>query len=186
MNERPPEPSATPRPVSPLARVGRAIGAIEMTFGIVTLTAILILIFLQALQRYLPMEQLAWTGEISRFSLTWLTFAAAGLLVTSRGHISLEILDSLKSPLAVRIVHVISYLALAAIGAGLAYAAWILADSQGIVKSPVLKVPMSYVYIPVLLGLVSMTVRSLIMAFDVLKNGPALNEIEDDEVEVVA
>lgn len=167
-------------PPGVLRRIGSIIGGVELTFGVLTLLVILALVFLQAAQRYLPIDQVAWTGEISRFALTWLTFSAAGLLVTTRGHIALEILDSMRNPVAVRIVHVISYAVLAVIGVGLTIAAFKLVESQGILSSPVLRLPMSLVYVPVLVGLFSLTVRAVIMAVDAAINGPILNEFEDD------
>lgn len=170
--------------VGVLRRIGRAIGFVELTFGVITLLVILALVFLQAAQRYLPIDQIAWTGEISRFALTWLTFSAAGLLVTSRGHIALELVDTMRHPAVVRVVHVISYAILVAIGVGLSIAAWKLVDSQGIMKSPVLRLPMSLVYVPVLIGTVSLTVRAVLTGIDTAINGPVLNDFDEDEVAV--
>lgn len=176
MNERTDAP-----PVGVLRRIGRVIGFVELTFGALTLLVILALVFLQAAQRYLPIDQVAWTGEISRFALTWLTFSAAGLLVTSRGHIALELVDTMQNPKIVRIVHVVSYALLAVIGVGLTLAAWDLFESQSIISSPVLRLPMSLVYIPVLVGLASMTIRSVINGVETAINGPALGEFEDED-----
>lgn len=172
--------SAPPR--TRLRSATRVIGIIELTFGSLALLVILVLVFLQALQRYLPFEHLAWTGELARFSLVWLTFSALGVLVTSRGHISLEILDSLKNQTALKIVHVVSAILLAAVGAGLSVAAWNLVVSQGIITSPVLRLPMSLFYVPVLIGLASLTIRAIVLAIDVAISGPVLTEVEDDDV----
>lgn len=172
-------------PPGVLRRIGRFVGYVELVFGVITLLIILALVFLQAAQRYLPIDQVAWTGEIARFALTWLTFSAAGLLVTSRGHISLEIIDSMRNPMTVRIVHVVSYAMLAIIGVGLSIAAWSLVESQGILMSPVLRIPMSLVYLPVLVGLISLTIRSVLNGIDTAMNGPQLNEFEDEGEVVV-
>lgn len=175
MNER----NVAP-PLRVLRRIGRVVGLVEITFGAITLLVILTLVFLQAAQRYLPIDQIAWTGEVSRFALTWLTFSAAGLLVTSRGHIALELVDTMRNPKVVRVVHVVSYLLLAVIGVGLTIAAWNLYESQSIISSPVLRMPMSLVYVPVLIGLASMTVRAVINGIETAVNGPVLGEFEDD------
>lgn len=167
-------------PIGVLRRLGRSVGAVELTIGVLSLLAILVLVFLQALQRYLPIAQVAWTGEISRFALVWLTFSAAGLLVTSRGHVALELADALPSRMAVRIAQALALVILVVIGLGLTAEAWALVQTQGVIRSPVLRIPMSLVYLPVLIGLVSTTVRAAIAAIDVIRNGPVLAETDDD------
>jgi TRAP-type C4-dicarboxylate transport system permease small subunit len=181
--------SETHRPRSAPAgwqRFARIITRIEIGIGAVALIAILTMVFLQALQRYLPGDGIAWTGELARFSLIWVTFAAAGVLVTTNGHIALELIDSAPNRDVVRWVQVFALLVVAATGAGLAVEAFALIDSQGIIKSPVLRVPMSIVYIPVLIGVLSTTIRALVTAFLVAKNGPMLPDYDADELPEVA
>ncbi len=157
-------------------RVLTALGRIELTLGSLALLAILVLVFLQALQRYLPIDQIAWTGEVARFSLVWLTFSVAGWLVTARGHIALEIADALPSPKAVRAVQTFALLIVAVTGVGLTVEAWALVTTQGIIKSPVLRLPMSWVYVPVLLGAASTAVRAALAAVDIARHGPWVDE----------
>nr|WP_246414236.1 TRAP transporter small permease subunit [Microbacterium thalassium] len=144
------------------------------------------MIFLQAAQRYLPFDSFAWTGEISRFALVWLTFSAMGLLVTTRGHIALEVVDTFRSVMLVRIIQVLALVIVAATGVGLAIEAWALVETQGIIRSPVLRLPMSWVYVPVLIGAVSTAIRASIAAIEIAIHGPVLPEPEDDESEATA
>ena len=167
-------------------RVVGVVTAIEILIGAVSLVTIFTLVFIQALQRYLPVDGFMWTGELARFSLIWLTFSAAGLLVTSRGHIALEIADALPSPTMVRIVQVLALVIVAVTGAGLTVAALDLIQTQGVIKSPVLRLPMSWVYIPVLIGAVSTTVRAGFAAVDVALHGPVLAQHDDDFEETPA
>nr|WP_269437794.1 TRAP transporter small permease subunit [Arthrobacter sp. zg-Y919] len=143
------------------------------------------MVFMQALQRYLPGGGYAWTGELARFALIWLTFAAAGVLVSTNGHIALEIVDAIPNQMVVRWVQVIALVVVAVTGFGLTIEAFALIDSQQIIKSPVLRVPMSFVYLPVLLGVLSLTVRALVAAVLVAKNGPMLTEYDSDEAPAV-
>ncbi|MGO1627910.1 TRAP transporter small permease [Microbacterium sp.] len=179
------EPAAPERP--PAWRIAvRIITAVEMTIAIVCLVLIVVLVFFQALQRYLPIDQIAWTGEISQFCLVWLTFSIAGVLVTTRGHIALEIVDGFRSQALVRIVQTFAMLLVATVAILLVIEALRLIESQGIIKSPVLRLPMSSVYVPVLVGVVSTAVRSLIQAAHIALRGPILPEIDEDEQEVGA
>jgi TRAP-type transport system small permease protein len=45
-------------------------------------------------------------------------------------------------------------------------------QSQGILRSPVLGMSMALLYIPVLIGMISTVLRSLIAAADISLNGP--------------
>lgn len=166
----------------PLRRVVLILTAVEITVGALALLAIFVLVLMQAAQRYTPFEGFAWTGELARFAMIWLTFSVMGVLITSHGHIALEIVDTFKNQTVVRVVQAFALVIVVAVGVGLAYEAWALVTTQGILKSPVLRLPMSIVYIPVLVGVVSLTIRSAIAAIDVLLHGPQLTDYEESEV----
>lgn len=162
----------TRKPLS--RRVVDVLTRIELGFAGVMLLVILVLVFTQAAQRYTPFEGLAWTGEISRFGLAWMTFSVAGVLITLRGHIALEVVDTLPVPRLIRVVQVGSLLMVALIALGLSNEAWGLIQTQGTLSSPVLRLPMSVVYIPVLTGMISTVIRSLVAAWMIAKHGPIL------------
>ena len=152
------------QPPRPVARVVRVITGVELALGVACLLLIFGLVLLQAAQRYLPIDGWPWTGELARFALVWLTFVVAGVLVTTDSHISIEMIDSVPSELVRRVVRVISCLIVAAIGVGLCAEAWELVHSQGILKSPALGMPMSWLYAVSLIGFVSVVVRALVAA----------------------
>lgn len=167
-----------------LGRAGTVLGVVEMTIGAVTLLMILVFVFLQALQRYLPIPQIAWTGELARFAMVWLTFAVMGLLVTMRGHIALEIVDAIDKPMLVRVVQTFALMVVAAVGVAIAIEAVALISSQGIIKSPVMRWPMSWVYVPILFGGISTTLRAVVGAVDIAVRGPVYTEVTDGVTEV--
>ena len=152
------------QPPRPIARTVRVITGIELALGVACLLLIFGLVLLQAAQRYLPIDGWPWTGELARFALVWLTFLVAGVLVTTDSHISIEMIDSVPSELVRRVVRVISCLIVAAIGVALCAEAWELAHTQGILKSPALRMPMSWLYAISLIGFVSVVVRALVAA----------------------
>ena len=178
-------PDTPTRASGPLRTAARFITGIEIAIGSIAVLLILVLVFYQALQRYLPIDSIAWTGELARFSLLWATFATMGVLVSTRGHIAIELVDSIRSPRTVRIIQVFALLVVAATGIGLTLEAWGLVSTQSIVKSPVLRIPMSWVYIPVLIGAISTTIRAVISAIDIALHGPVTADVDDD-TEVVA
>ena len=147
-----------------LSRIIRVITTIELAIGAVALLLIFFLVLVQAGQRYLPYDGWSWTGELARFSLVWLTFIVAGVLVTSDSHIAIEMIDVVRRPLVRRVVRVISCLVVAAIGVGLTAEALELTLSQGILKSPAMRMPMSWLYGVSLIGFVSTTIRAIVAA----------------------
>jgi TRAP-type C4-dicarboxylate transport system permease small subunit len=156
---------AEPRRLPPwLTSVGRVLTAIELTIAVAALLLIFGLVLLQAGQRYLPIDGWPWTGELARFCLVWLTFVTAGVLVTKDSHISIEMIDMVPGDLLRRVVRVVSCLIVAAIGVGLCLEARELMDTQSILKSPAMRMPMSWLYAISLIGFVSVVIRSLIAA----------------------
>lgn len=172
---------ARPRPgLEPggaLGRVVRAITGIELGVAALATAMIFVLVLVQAFQRYLPVDGWTWTGELSRYGLVWLTFVAAGVLVTRDGHIALQVVDTLRPAWLVRAVHVLAHLVVAATGAGFAWACWTLIQESGNLTTPSLQIPMSFVYALPLVGFVSTAVRSLLAAALVVRYGiPASRE----------
>lgn len=162
------------------ARLVRLLTAVELTIACVAMAMIFVLILFQAVQRYLPLPQVVWTGELSQFALIWLTFAAAGVLVTRNGHIALQLVDNLPSPGAVRVVQTLALALVAVIAALFTWACWELVYSAGFLTSPALGLPMSWVYAVVLVGLVSTTVRAAVGAVQVARFGvPAAEDSAD-------
>ena len=152
-------------------RLTRALTAIELTITCVAAAMIFVLVLFQAVQRYLPLPQVVWTGELSQFALIWLTFTAAGVLVTRNGHIALQLVDSLPSPAVVRVVQTLAMALVAVIAAGFSWACWELVSSAGFLTSPALGLPMSWVYAIALIGLVSTTIRAAVSAVQVARFG---------------
>ena len=147
-----------------LTRTGRVLTFVELTIGVAALLLIFGLVLVQAGQRYLPIDGWPWSGELARFCLVWLTFVLAGVLVTTDSHISIEMIDLVPGALLRRVVRVVSCLIVALIGVGLCAEAWELVQTQALLKSPAMRMPMSWLYGISLIGFVSVVVRSLIAA----------------------
>jgi TRAP-type transport system small permease protein len=163
-----------------LAWVVKVVTWIELGIGAVALLLIFFLVLTQAAQRHLPIDGWPWTGEMARFSLVWLTFVVAGVLVSSDSHISIEMVDSVRSPRLQRVVRVISCLVVAAVGVALTAEAWELTQTQGVLKSPAMQMPMSWLYAISMIGFVSAVVRATLAALTFAVVG--LPDSDDDEL----
>ncbi|QYJ03553.1 TRAP transporter small permease subunit [Nocardioides panacisoli] len=171
-HEPPPGSAPTPPP-STARRVLRVVTAVEIGLAGLAAALIFVLVLLQAGQRYLPVDGWTWTGELARYGLVWVTFTAAGVLVTRDGHIALQLVDELRSELVVRVVHVFALLVVAATGVGFALACWSLIQESGTLTTPSLGMPMQYVYLLPLLGFVSTAIRAAVAAVQVAMRGVA-------------
>lgn len=154
-----------------LSRVIRVVTAIEVGLAGIAIALIFVLILVQSAQRYLPIDGWPWTGELARFSLVWMTFVAAGVLVTRDGHIALQIVDSIRSPLVVRVIHVLADLAVAGTALLFARECWTLIADAGPLRSPAMRMPMAWHYVLPLLGFVSTAVRATVAAVIVIRRG---------------
>lgn len=137
---------------------------VELALAGVAIAVIFVLVLIQAGQRYLPVDGWSWTGELAKFSLVWATFTATGVLVTKDAHISLQLVDAIKNQLVTRIIRTFACVVVAAVGVGLATEAWVLIDSQSALKSPAMRMPMSWLYVLPFLGFVSTAVRAAVAA----------------------
>ncbi len=151
--------------------VVRVLTAVEMTAAGLAAALIFVLILVEAGQRYLPIDGWTWTGELARYSLVWLTFVAAGVLVTRDGHIALQLIDEIPSEIVVRVVHVLALVIVSATGVGFALACWDLIQTSGTLTTPSLGMPMKWVYVPPLVGFVSTAIRAAVAAVQVAVRG---------------
>ncbi|MGJ9412721.1 TRAP transporter small permease [Aeromicrobium sp. CF4.19] len=151
-------------PPPAVRRVIRVVTAIELSIGCLALVLMFALVLVQAGQRYLPFQGWSFTGELALFCLVWLTFVTAGVLVTSDSHIAIEVIDAAPSPIVRRVVRVFASLVVAAAGLGLTVQAWDLVGTQGVISSPAMGMPMSWLYAISIIGFISTTIRALIAA----------------------
>ncbi|UYM06620.1 TRAP transporter small permease [Solicola gregarius] len=170
---------------SPLARLIRILTAVEMGVACLALALIFVLVLLQAAQRYLPIDSFTWTAELSQFGLVWLTFAAAGVLVTRDGHIALQLVDNIPNELVVRALHVLALVLVTVIGAGFAWACESLVEESKNLSSPSLGLPMSWVYVIPMIGFASTAVRAAVGAALVARYGvPASSGSDELDIQV--
>ena len=158
-------------PTGPWSRIGRVVTGIELGLAAAVTVLMFGLVLIQAIQRYLPFDGWTWTGELARFCLVWLAFVMTGVLVSTDGHIALEMVDMIKRPMVLRVIRVVALLIVAVIGAGFAAEAWELMRSQNILKSPALEMPMSWLYALPFLGFVSTAVRGVLEAVRIARHG---------------
>lgn len=74
-----------------IQRVLRGIAVVEKALACALIVALLGAVLVQVISRYVFDSPLAWTEEIARFLLVWMTFIAAAYVMSERLHVSVDI-----------------------------------------------------------------------------------------------
>ena len=121
------------------------------------------IVFLQFFTRYILNDSFAWTEEIARYALMWLTFIGAAVVARKNLHISVEVLlhylPAIPARLMLAIVDTIKLLFMGL----LAYFGWTIVERMQWQRMVIIDLPMSVVYGGVALGCLIMLVRQAII-----------------------
>lgn len=113
---------------------------------ILLMATIVVSVFCQVLFRFVINQPLAWTEELARYSLVWLTFLGAAYAASLKGHVSIDFFVK-KLPLLFQkgvmiiVAFICFYFFYVLMSEGLS-----LAQQSMTQLSPVLRLPMGYVY----------------------------------------
>ncbi|MGO3706156.1 TRAP transporter small permease [Microbacterium gubbeenense] len=122
------------------------LSAIEKALSCALLMALLISVMLQVTSRYVFHSPIAWTDEVSRFLLVWLTFIAAAYVMSERLHVTVDLVLAKLGVGAIAVVDTIATV-IVVIGSGVLMVAGftLLSDTAGVV-APATQLPMPVVY----------------------------------------
>jgi TRAP-type C4-dicarboxylate transport system permease small subunit len=119
------------------------------------------IVFLQFFTRYVLNDSLAWTEEIARYSLIWVTYIGAVMVTRRNSHIAVMLLPNLLPAWGGRVLlAVIDLVMLGFIGL-LTYFSVLIVQRMHMQVMSVVDLPMSYVYAGVVLGCTLMLARQL-------------------------
>ncbi|MFZ4808310.1 MAG: TRAP transporter small permease [Hyphomicrobiaceae bacterium] len=117
------------------------------------------IVFLQFFTRYVLNDSLAWTEEIARYGLMWLTFIGGIVVVRKRSHIAVEaLLHFLPRATARWLLAVIDTVKLVFM-ALLALFAWQITQAMHWQRMVIIDLPMSVVYGGIAIGCFAMLAR---------------------------
>ena len=119
------------------------------------------IVFLQFFTRYVLNDSLAWTEEIARYGLIWITFIGAAMAVRRSTHIAVEVLLNFLPVGAQRVLLAAIDLTKLGFLALLAYFSLLIVERMHYQRMTVIEQPMSIVYAGVALGCFLMLARQL-------------------------
>lgn len=129
------------------------------------------IVFLQFFTRYILNDSLAWTEEIARYALIWVTFIGAAVVVRKNMHISVEVLLHFLSPLPARVLLGLVDLFKLLFYGLLAYFAVMIVERMQWQRMVIIDLPMSIVYGGVALGCFLMLMRQAVIFFRNIRDG---------------
>jgi TRAP-type C4-dicarboxylate transport system permease small subunit len=118
-------------------------------------------VFLQFFTRYVLNDSIAWTEEIARYLLMWVTFIGAAVAMRRRTHIAVEVLLHFLPLPAVRVLGFLIDLCVVGFAALLSWFAISITQRMQIQTMTVIEWPMSIVYGGVALGCFLMLWRAV-------------------------
>jgi TRAP-type C4-dicarboxylate transport system permease small subunit len=119
------------------------------------------IVFLQFFTRYVLNDSLAWTEEIARYGLIWVTFIGAIMVTRRRTHIAVVLLPNLLPARAGRLLLAAVDIVMLAFLGLLAYFSILIVERMQMQRMTVIELPMTYVYGAVAFGCCFMFVRQL-------------------------
>lgn len=131
--------------------VGRLRAALTAV-SVALLAGYFVLVLLQVFFRYVLNESLFWAEEVVRGALLWGIMLSSALVAASRGHIRVELLESILPPAGRSIVIWLANALTLAFSLTLLYAGIQLIDRTWMQQSPVLDVPKWTVYLAIPVG----------------------------------
>lgn len=116
---------------------------------------------LQIFFRYVLNNPLRWTEEATLIAFIWTVFWSAAFMVNIREHVTFDVLYDVVSERSRRIMAVVSMIVLVATFLLLIPATWDYLDFLRRKRSPVMRIPMFWIYGCYLIFLVNLSIQGL-------------------------
>lgn len=130
--------------------------------SVALLAGYFVLVLLQVFFRYVLNESLFWAEELVRAAMLWGIMLSAALVGASRGHIRVELLESLLPPRGRQVVAWTANVLTIAFSLMLLWAGIQFVDRTWMQQSPVLDVPKWTVYLAIPVGAALETLLTLL------------------------
>lgn len=143
----------------------KVLTTLEEAASAIFMVAILGLVSLQALGRYIFLTPPVWTDEIARLGLIWVTFVGSTFVMARGQHITVHLFASRLTDRTVRFLDSIAAAIVFATTSVYVVGAYSLMRSMHRVASPAAGFPRSLVYAAAVTGLALMALHALVLVF---------------------
>ncbi|MCQ6277114.1 TRAP transporter small permease [Bacillus sp. V3B] len=136
---------------------------VEKVLANIILTIMLVSLFVGVVSRYVFNAPIVWTGEVTLFTLAWITFIGGSMSIKMKQAVAVTLLtDYLRGYFKKRVITV-GLFACVIFTVALSYFSiqWIMNPMILMQKSDALQLPMIYPYLSVPVGILFMTVHTI-------------------------
>lgn len=127
-------------------RLLRLLGRVEGLVAGALVLVVLGLVAFQVLTRYVLNSPVAWSEELARFALVWLTFVGAGYVASRGTHITVVVGDERLGVRGRAVLQVFSSVVVVGVCVALMISAPGFLQTAGRTSSPAAGIPMGWVY----------------------------------------
>lgn len=93
-----------------MSKLNRLVNNFEEYFAAITLLVTSLLVFVQAVLRYVFNSSLYWSDEVARYMIIWFIFIGASIAVREKAHASVDAITVLLSPKLQKAFAILAYL----------------------------------------------------------------------------
>ena len=130
--------------------------------GVLLFTTAFLGFIVQIFFRYVVNRPILWTEEVTMIAFVWTVFWGAAFMVNIREHVSFDVVYEGMTPQVKRIMSIFSMVVLIGCFLLLIPATWDYLEFLLRKKSPVLRVPMTWIYGCYLLFVVNFTIQAAV------------------------
>lgn len=113
---------------------------------IVLFFVMVVVVFLQVLFRFALDQPLAWTEELARYLLVWITFLGSGYAMSVKAHPSVELLYERANGIVKKVMMVLSTASIIFFFWQIIVRSFEFIQRSMVQTSPALQIPMGYIY----------------------------------------
>jgi len=151
-----------PQPAGQLPGWLRILKLVADTIGVGLFTVAFLGFIVQIFFRYVLNRPILWTEEVTMIAFVWTVFWAAAFVVNIREHVSFDVVYAAMSPQIKRIMAIFSMIVLIGSFLLLIPATWDYLEFLLRKRSPVLRLPMTWIYGCYLLFVVNFTIQAAV------------------------
>lgn len=173
--------------MSILSKANNIIIKIEDYVNGILLLSSTIILFINVLLRYVFHDSSTWIEEIVRYSMVWITFFGGSICVRNKLHVGIDIIVMIVPQVLKKVLTALAQFLAAIFTAFITYYGFqttvmVIETSQ---KSPAMMLPMWIVYLAIPVGSALMTIRFLMLAWEVITSKDEIEpQIVDEKGEV--
>jgi TRAP-type transport system small permease protein len=142
--------------------VARRLVQAERVVGVVLLAGVFGLMAAQVIARYVFRSPIAWSEELARLALIWLTFIAASFVMADGRHITVDVISRPMSRRGRLVLETIGSAVVVTTCAMLVPSGLEFATRLGQVRSAALELPMLWWYLSAVVGFVLLALHATI------------------------